>query len=155
MKKSCFLIVSCLLLISTETGWAQNRNPIAFPSKQPVLIDDTHPESQKLAKEKLDRQHVSALSIINNLSERQKKSIIRIEAKRDKTLEQMDEKIAAKKERLTALKSSTHKDLKLIDKTTCEISKLAIERQKTKARAKKKIRSQLTISQRTVFDSIK
>jgi len=155
MKKIFTLLVCFLLMINIEAGRAQNGKPLALPSQQPVLIDDTHPESQRLAKENRDRQYASVLSVLSNLSEKQKKSIIRIEAKRDKKLKQTDELIALKMERLTALNASDLKDVKLMDITTNEISKLAIEKQKTEASAMKKIRSLLTKKQRIIFDNIK
>ncbi|MFT3754278.1 MAG: hypothetical protein QM800_15860 [Paludibacter sp.] len=50
-----------LLLINTVVVHAQEGQPLPSGNKQPVLIDDTHPQSLKLAKEKHGKQAQSNL----------------------------------------------------------------------------------------------
>lgn len=154
MKKIVLLIVCFVLLIGIEEGWAQ-KVELALPSKLSVLIDDTHAESQKLAKEYMNRRHASAFSVLKDLTVKQKMGIVRIEAERDKTLMQINDQIALEMDCLITLQSFNSEDQKLTDKTIDKISKLSIARQKAEALAKQKIRLQLTKKQRNIFDNIK
>jgi len=154
MNKRFFLVVCTVLMILTGTVDAQIGKPLTQPLKQPVLIDDTHPQSQQQAIENLMYHRTSVITVLDDLSAKQKKKIGKIEADRDKKLKQIDEQLAAKKEHLAALQTPND-ETNQMDKTIREISKLAIKRQKTDMESLKKIRSQLTPEQLADFEMIR
>ena len=137
-----------MLLLSSQGSVAQSKKLIVQPAKPTVLVDDTRAESLRSAKEVLDQQRISAIKALSGLSTRQLQNINRLAEQREKKLKQIDEQLTSMKERLAALQSTANKNnAKQIQKTTDEISKLAIERQKVAAEAMKKIKSQLTNKQ--------
>jgi len=154
MNNRFFLVFSAVLIIASGASSAQVGKPLTQPLKQPVLIDDIHTQSQQQAIENLMYHRVSVITVLDDLSAKQKKKIGQIEADRDKKLKQIDEQLAAKKERLSILQSPDN-DSGQMDKTIREISKLAIKRQQTDMESLKKIRSQLTPEQLAVFDTIR
>lgn len=145
-----YCIVSLLFVVST--AFSQSTVPQNPHSKQPVLIDDKHAESLKMAKENFDNQLTSSNSVWKSLTEKQKNKITQIESVRESALKKNEAQITAKKGYLKTLELFSSENAHVIEKTKSEIAKLAVERQKIKVRFKKKIRSQFTAVQRAIYD---
>jgi len=153
--KKCNLIFLCLFISSfTNIFYAQSPIPDNRGKKQPILIDDTHAESFKLAELKLTAIRASALNTINNLTDKQIKCIGRIEKCRDRKIREINHKLASIKTKLIEFQADVKNNENIIAKTTNEISKLAIDYQKTISKSSYKIRSKLTQNQRIEYDKM-
>lgn len=152
MKYILKIFCSAALLFVFSNAFSQSNIPINTQSKQPILIDDVHSESLKMAKESFDNRLTSSNSVWKSLTEKQKTKILKVEADRLYALKKIDTQISAKNGYLKTLDLFSTKNAKVVEKTKSEIAGLALERQKVIVRYKKKIRAQLTADQRAVFD---
>lgn len=143
------LFFACLNLINAQQG-----NPLNQSGNQSVLINDTHAESIKLANAKLTEIPVSVTKIIVDLTPKQLRYIVKVEACRDKKLKQIENRMIIQKQTLSTLESASPKNLRLITKTIDNISKLAIDYQKNAAKATRKIHSKLTEQQKNKIQQL-
>jgi hypothetical protein len=152
MKRKYIIILSLLFTSFTNVFYAQSPIQDNRSKNQPILIDDTHAESLKLAELKLTALPPSALKTINDLTESQIKYISRIEKGRDKKLFKINNKLQSCKTKLIELQVDAKNNKKIIAKLTDEISKLAIDYQKIISKSSDKIRLKLTQIQKVEFD---
>ena len=152
MKRKYIIILSLLFTSFTNVFYAQSPIQDNRSKNQPILIDDTHTESLKLAELKLTALPPSALKTINDLTESQIKYISRIEKCRDKKLTKTDNKLVSYKIKLAELQIDENKNQLKINRTLIMISKLAICYKNTISKSSQKIRSKLTQKQQVEFD---
>lgn len=152
MKKYNVIFLCLLIACFTNLFYAQSPIQDNRSKNQPILIDDRHAESLKLAELKLTAIPASTINTINDLTAKQKKCINQIENCRDKKLLKINNKLLSLKTTLVELHADTKNNEKIIVKTTNKISKLAIDYQKTISKTSAKIRSKLTQSQQVEYD---
>lgn len=152
MKRKYIIILSLLFTSFTNVFYAQSPIQDNRSKNQPILIDDTHTESLKLAELKLTALPPSALKTINDLTESQIKYISRIEKCRDKKLTKTDNKLVSYKIKLAEFQIDENKNQLKINRTLIMISKLAICYKNTISKSSQKIRSKLTQKQQVEFD---
>jgi hypothetical protein len=152
MKKYNVIFLCLLFTCFTNVFYSQSPIQDNRSKNQPILIDDTHAESLKLAELKLTAIPPSALKTINDLTERQIKCISMIEKCRDKKLTKTNNKLVSYKIRLTEFQLDENKNQLKINRTLNMISKLAICYKNTISKSSQKIRSKLTQKQQVEFD---
>lgn len=148
MLKNIFLIVIAITCLATIQ--AQNGKPLANPHEKPVLINNLHPQSLQDAAEVLSDKQLSALTVIPNLTTKQKKCISKIETCRDKKLSKVRTEIDKLKTELLTLKTENN-NLRKIAKTEEELSKLIVDYRNIARKAKTKVESTLTEQQKKLY----
>jgi len=152
MKKKQIIFLILLFVSFANIIFAQNTLQDNRTKNQPILIDDTHAESLKLAELKLTAIPTSALITINDLTDKQIKCISRIEKCRNKKLTKINNKLALRKTKLVELQVDAKNNEKKINQKLNKISKLAICYKKIISKSSNKIRSKLTQNQQLEYD---
>ncbi|MFZ4583146.1 MAG: hypothetical protein ACOYM7_10900 [Paludibacter sp.] len=152
---SKLLIIVGFLITCNLAIQAQNKNVLTQPSSNPVLLADTHAESMSQATKLLASKSISVLEIVTDLTTKQSKSILKIEACRDKKRAKIEKDITKLKKELAMMKSEGKVDATEIAKVNTEISKLAISFQKTNRKAVDMICTKLTDKQRETLSCFK
>lgn len=124
---------------------AQTNTPINTSKNQPVLIDDLHTDSYKQAAGIMRVKNKSVLGLVSGLTEKQKKSVARIEKCYSKKWQQMQSKFELLKRELNvSLEAKNEKQIGILNN---KISETAIALKKLNAKAYSKITKKLTTSQ--------
>lgn len=142
------LIILLLAAISVNIN-AQNNNQLTNGKEITSLINDT--QSQEVAKQKLTDESSSVLKKFNDLTERQKTKIVRLENSRNNKLDKINKCIGKKKKQLSSLMPDTSNNVLKIEKIKAKIAKLAIRKQKLQERTLMKIRKTLTADQQKLL----
>lgn len=142
------LIILLLVTISVNIN-AQNNNQLTNGKEITSLINDT--QSQEVAKQKLTDESSSVLKKFNDLTERQKAKIVRLENSRNNKLDKINKRIGKKKKQLSSLMPDTSNNVLKIEKIKAKIAKLAIRKQKLQERTLMKIRKTLTADQQKLL----
>jgi organic radical activating enzyme len=142
------LIILLLAAISVNIN-AQNNNQLTNGKEITSLINDT--QSQEVAKQKLTDESSSVLKKFNDLTERQKTKIVRLENSRNNKLDKINKRIGKKKKQLSSLMPDTSNNVLKIEKIKAKIAKLAIRKQKLQERTLMKIRKTLTADQQKLL----
>ena len=142
------LIILLLAAISVNIN-AQNNNQLTNGKEITSLINDT--QSQEVAKQKLTDESSSVLKKFNDLTERQKTKIVRLENSRNNKLDKINKRIGKKKKQLSSLMPETSNNVLKIEKIKAKIAKLAIRKQKLQERTLMKIRKTLTADQQKLL----
>ena len=142
------LIILLLAAISVNIN-AQNNNQLTNGKEITSLINDT--QSQEVAKQKLTDESSSVLKKFNDLTERQKTKIVRLENSRNNKLDKINKRIGKKKKQLSSLMPETSNNVLKIEKIKAKIAKLAIRKQKLQERTLMKIRETLTADQQELL----
>ena len=142
------LIILLLAAISVNIN-AQNNNQLTNGKEITSLINDT--QSQEVAKQKLTDESSSVLKKFNDLTERQKTKIVRLENSRNNKLDKINKRIGTKKKQLSSLMPDTSNNVLKIEKIKAKIAKLAIRKQKLQERTLMKIRETLTADQQELL----
>ena len=142
------LIILLLAAISVNIN-AQNNNQLTNGKEITSLINDT--QSQEVAKQKLTDESSSVLKKFNDLTERQKAKIVRLENSRNNKLDKINKRIGKKKKQLSSLMPDTSNNVLKIEKIKAKIAKLAIRKQKLQERTLMKIRKTLTADQQKLL----
>jgi len=152
MKKKHIILLSLLFVSFINILFGQKTLPDNRTKNQPILIDDAHAESLKLAELKLTTIPASALITINDLTDKQIKCISRIEKCRDKKLTKINNKLASNKTKLIELQVDANNNENKIKQELNKISKLAICYKKAISKSSNKIKSKLTKNQQLEYD---
>lgn len=124
---------------------AQTNTPINTPKNQPVLIDDIHTDSYKQAAEMMQIKNKSVLGLVSDLTEKQMKSVAKIEKCYSKKWQQIQSKYESLKHELnTSLEAKNEKQTGILKN---KIKQTAIALKKLNAKAYSKITKRLTASQ--------
>ena len=129
---------------------AQTNTPINTSINQSVLIDDIHTDSYKQAAEMMQIKNKSVINQVSDLTDKQKKSITRIEKCYSKKWQQMQLKIESLKGDLkTSLEAKNEKQIGFLKN---KILKNAVALKKLNAKAYNAVAKMLTDSQLLELD---
>ena len=150
MPKLHVVAVFVFLFCIVSGSNAQTNTPINSTKNQPVLIDDINTDSYKQVAEILLVKNKSVLNVVSGLTEKQKKSIARIEKCYSKKWQHLQLKFESLKRELNTLLET--KNEKQIGVLKNKISETAIALKKLNAKARSIIAKKLTTSQIAEFN---
>ncbi|MBN2766903.1 MAG: hypothetical protein JXR27_11065 [Paludibacteraceae bacterium] len=130
------------MFAATHTLFAQQ--PINSNTQKPVLLYDGFPTKMKTAIASIINGNGTITTSIDDLTEKQKKKIVKYENCRDKRLRRIDTNIAKQNAKIKSGAISA----KVQKKTEKRIINLLINRQQITAKTKKRILNQLSADQK-------
>jgi Spy/CpxP family protein refolding chaperone len=117
-------------------------------NRRPVLVDDIRGERILNT-----RQNIWQLDSLVRLSTEQRGQIMKLQAERQKGLDQLNGQLREKQTQLQTLETQPVANMKAINKNIDEQAKLLAKQMKLKAEYKQKIRKTLNEEQRGRFDA--